>query len=104
MRAMGLHKNLKLVITPATISSLPPQELTAPHRLRMVLHRLFMIIVVTHMRRQPTLRWAAILPTLPIILCNMATDPTSNILTTFILLRISFQLTVTIRRQVVLEL
>ncbi len=106
MRAMGLHKNLKLVITPATTSSLPPQELTAPHRLCTVLHRLFMVIVVTHMQRQPTLRWAAIHPPLPIILCNMATNPTSNILTTPILpvLRVSFHLTVTMRHQVVLVL
>ena len=34
----------------------------------------------------------------------MITNPTINILTTTILLRISFQLTVTMRRQVVLEL
>ena len=106
MRAMGLHKNLKLVITQTLTSFLPLQELMAPHHLCMVLHRLFMVIVVTHMRRQPTLRWAAIHPTLPIILWNMVTNPTRKIVTTSTLpvLRISCQLTVTMRHQVVLVL
>ena len=103
---MELRRILKLVITPTLTSFLPLQELMAPHRLCMVLHRLFMVIVVTHMRRQPTLRWAAIHPTLPIILCNIIINPTSNILTTPILpvLRVSFHLTMTMRRQAVLLL
>ncbi len=77
-----------------------------PHHLFMVLHHLFMVNVVTHMRQHPTLRWAAIHPPLPITQCNITTNPTSNIRITPILpvLRISFHIAMTKRWQVVLLL